>query len=111
MENWKDITSEQDVLEIISASEQKTQIIFKDSTRCGISAFARERLENGSHLLTASADFNYLDLLNYRSVSDFIATELRERHQSPQIIVLKNKKIVYTATHHSIEPEKIRMYL
>lgn len=111
MENWKAITSEEDVLRIINASEEKTQIIFKDSTRCGISAFAKERLELGSHLLTGSADFNYLDLLRYRSVSDFIANELHERHQSPQIIVLKNKKIVYTATHHSIEPKKIKTHL
>lgn len=111
MENWKDITSEEDVLKIIDASEEKTQIIFKDSTRCGISAFAKERLIIGSDMLTASADFNYLDLLNYRSVSDFIANELHERHQSPQIIVLKKKKIVYTSTHHSIEPEKIKAHL
>ena len=63
MKNWKKITTEDDVIAIIDASEMKPQIIFKDSTTCGISAFAKERLENGNDLLIETADFNYLDLL------------------------------------------------
>lgn len=110
MNNWKKITSEEDVKAIIAASEHKTQIIFKDSTTCGISAFAKERLENGNDLM-ATADFNYLDLLTYRSVSNFIAQELNVIHQSPQIIVLKDCKVVFRDSHHSIQPEKIQKYL
>jgi bacillithiol system protein YtxJ len=111
MKNWIKIETEQDVNDIIAASEEKTQIIFKDSTTCGISAYAKERLVNGSDLLTKTADFNYLDLLNYRSVSNFIAKELNVVHQSPQIIVLKDRKVVFRDSHHSIEPDKIKKYL
>ena len=111
MKNWKKITTEDDVIAIIDASEMKPQIIFKDSTTCGISAFAKERLENGNDLLIETADFNYLDLLTYRSVSNYIAKELYVIHQSPQIIVLKDKKVIYKDSHHSIEPEKIQKYL
>ncbi|WP_395054016.1 bacillithiol system redox-active protein YtxJ [Flavobacterium sp.] len=111
MKNWKNITTEEEIELIIIASEHKPQIIFKDSTTCGISAFAKERLTNGSDLLTETADFNYLDLLNYRSVSNFIAKELNVIHQSPQIIVIKNGKVVFKDSHHSIEPEKITKYL
>ena len=111
MKNWKKITTEEDVIAIIDASEMKPQIIFKDSTTCGISAFAKERLENGNDLLIETADFNYLDLLTYRSVSNFIAKELNVIHQSPQIIVIKDKKVIYKDSHHTIEPEKIQKYL
>ena len=111
MKNWKKITTEEDVIAIIDASEMKPQIIFKDSTTCGISAFAKERLENGNDLLIETADFNYLDLLTYRSVSNYIAKELNVIHQSPQIIVLKDKKVIYKDSHHSIEPKKIQKYL
>lgn len=111
MKNWKNITSEKDLDAILSASEQKTQIIFKDSTTCGISAYAKERLENGNNLITETADFNYLDLLTYRAVSNYIAKELNVIHQSPQIIVLKERKVIFRDSHHSIEPAKIKMYL
>lgn len=111
MNNWKNITTDEDVIAIIAASEHKPQIIFKDSTTCGISAFAKERLTNGNDLMIATADFNYLDLLNYRLVSNFIATTLNVIHQSPQIIVLKDRIVVFKDSHHSIEPAKIQKYI
>ncbi|WP_264549590.1 bacillithiol system redox-active protein YtxJ [Flavobacterium sp. N2820] len=111
MKNWNPITTAQDVLTIIENSVEKPQIIFKDSVTCGISAYAKERLVSGNDLLIAKADFNYLDLLSYRSVSNFIADELNVIHQSPQIIVLKNKEVVYRVSHHSIQPEDIAKYL
>ena len=111
MKNWKNITTEEDVNAILTASEHKPQIIFKDSTTCGISAYAKERLENGNEIMTETADFNYLDLLTYRNVSNYIAKELNVIHQSPQIIVIKNKEVVFKDSHHTIEPAKIKKYL
>lgn len=111
MINTIPITSLEDISSILDASEFKPQIIFKDSVTCGISAYAKERLEKGSDLLTEKADFNYLDLLAYRSVSNFIAEELNVVHQSPQIIVLKDRKVIYQVTHHSIEVDKILIHL
>ena len=111
MKDWNPITTTQDVLTIIENSVEKPQIIFKDSVTCGISAYAKERLVSGNDLLIAKADFNYLDLLSYRSVSNFIADELNVIHQSPQIIVLKNKEVVYRVSHHSIQPEDIAKWL
>lgn len=111
MKNWNPITTEQQVREIVESSKEKTQIIFKDSVTCGISAYAKERLVKGNELLTSKADFNYLDLLSYRSVSNFIADELNVIHQSPQIIVLKDGEVVYRVSHHSIQAEEIYEYL
>ena len=111
MKNWKNITTEEDVNKILEASEVKPQIIFKDSVSCGISAYAKERLIEGLELMTKTADFNYLDLLNYRSISNLIAKELNVIHQSPQIIVIKNRKVVFRDSHHSIQTDKILPYI
>ncbi len=111
MKNWKTITSEEDVRNIIDASTQKAQIIFKDSHSCGISAYAKERLAEGSDLLVEKAEFNYLDLLRFRPVSNFISSALDVTHQSPQIIVIKDKNVVYRDSHHSIQVEKILKFL
>ena len=110
-DNWFNITSTDDVMNIIEKSVTKPQLIFKHSVTCGISNFAQEKLVNGNDLITAKADFNYLDLLAYRAISNFIAEELKVLHQSPQIIILKDKKVIYTATHSAINPTKIAEYL
>ena len=105
--NWNTIKTEKDVLDIIEKSKDKPQIIFKDSVSCGISAFAKERLKNDSPLIESISAFNYLDLLSYREVSNFIAKKLNVIHQSPQIIVLIKGEVIYRDSHHSIETKKI----
>ena len=111
MDNWKEFKSEEELDLIIKKSNTRSQIIFKDSVSCGISAHAKHKLVTGNDKLIAKADFNYLDLLSYRSISNLIATKLDVQHQSPQIIVLKNEVPVYTVTHQNIDPDKIETYL
>lgn len=109
--SWQSITSEQDFFDLIERSDLQPQIIFKDSTTCGISAHAKERLIHNFDLLEGKADFNYLDLLSYRSISNLIAQELQVTHQSPQIIVLKHKRVVHSVSHHAIQAADIVQYL
>lgn len=111
MKNWKHITTKENVMEIIKNSHNHSQIIFKDSKTCGISAYAKERLTEGFEFIDGKADFNYLDLLANRDISNFIAKELNVIHQSPQIIVLKDGKVAHIVTHHSIESKKIANHL
>lgn len=111
MKNWNQITNIETISQIIKLSNSKPQILFKDSVTCGISAYAKSRLEEGNSLMIAKSDFNYLDLLKYRTISNHIADILEVYHQSPQIIILKNEKVVYTSSHHSIEPKEIAKFL
>jgi bacillithiol system protein YtxJ len=111
MKNWNEIKSIKEVDDIITKSVVNTQIIFKDSTHCGISAYAKSRIDDGYGHIEGKANFNYLDLLAYRNVSNYIAERLNVIHQSPQIIVIKDGKAVHSVTHHSIHPEKIAEYL
>jgi bacillithiol system protein YtxJ len=111
MKDWITIESEADFYKIIEDSTNKPQIIFKDSITCGISAHAKERLMEGYSLLEGKADFYYLDLLSFRSISNFIAQTLLVTHQSPQIIILKDKKVIHTSSHHAISPANIAKYL
>lgn len=111
MENWKILDSIEDIDSIIKTSAKKPQIIFKHSTTCGISANAHHNIEEGFNELEGKADFHYLDLLANRPVSNAVAEKTGVLHQSPQIIVLKDEKVVYTVTHLAIDPKKIAQYL
>jgi bacillithiol system protein YtxJ len=111
MNSWKSVTEVQDFYTLLENSAQKPQIIFKDSTTCGISAHAKYKLEQGFDLIENKADFHYLDLLTFRPISNLIAQELKVTHQSPQIILLKDKKVVYTSSHQAINPAVIAKHL
>ena len=111
MKEWNTLTEKEAFYTLLENSAAKPQIIFKDSTTCGISAYAKERLRNGYELIAGKAAFHYLDLLAFRPISNLIAQELKVTHQSPQIIVLRDKKVVYTTSHHAIDPGVIARHL
>jgi bacillithiol system protein YtxJ len=92
-------------------SKDKPVAILKHSTRCGISAMATNGLKEDWDLTQDQVLFYYLDLLVYRDVSNAVAAHLRVPHQSPQLIVLKDGKVAYTASHHMIDCPSLKRAL
>jgi len=111
MNSWKSVRENEDFYTLLENSAEKPQIIFKDSTTCGISAHAKYKLELGFKQIEGKADFHYLDLLAFRPVSNLISRELKVTHQSPQIILVKDKQVIYTSSHHAIDPVVIARHL
>lgn len=105
--SWKQLLKEEDLNIAIENSYQKPCILFKDSKTCGISASAKHRLETNFETIQDKVDFYYLDLLQYRSISNLIAEKLNVIHQSPQIIVLKNGEVIHHSSHYAISVDKI----
>jgi len=105
--HWNSFSTIQELDEIIAASFTQPQIIFKHSTRCSISSMAKGRLEKGLDEISISSNIHYLDLLEYRNISNEIAHRFNIEHESPQIIILKNGKPVYDASHNMIVVEDI----
>ena len=104
---WNPIESIDRVEEIESNSFSRPQLIFKHSTRCGISAWAESELYSGSGILSNKIDLHYLDLLSYRSVSNHIAEAFSVPHQSPQIILLDKGKSRLNLSHSAISVSRI----
>lgn len=102
--NWTNVTSAEQLRELIASSDQKAVAIFKHSTRCSISSMIKSRLEKNWQ-----PDENvipvYLDLLSYRPVSNLVEELSGVLHESPQMIVFKNGKPIYNASHGGIDPE------
>ena len=111
MKHWKTLTAGEQLQAIIEDSYQRPQLIFKDSTTCGISAHAKEQLAEGTGRLLEQATCYYLDLLQYRSISNQVAKLLGVTHQSPQVIVVKDGKAVYHVSHHAIQPADLLRHL
>ncbi len=106
-QSWQTIQSVKELDDAIAESHLKPIILFKHSTSCSRSAFAKHRLESSYSLSPDAATFYYLDLLNHRDVSNAIAAELNVVHQSPQIILVKKGKAVFNTSHESISLRSI----
>jgi bacillithiol system protein YtxJ len=50
----------------------------------------------------SNLDLYYLDLLNYREVSNETGYKFQVMHQSPQLLVIKNGVVVTHASHGAI---------
>ncbi len=103
--NWINLNTIDQLDSIAEQSFQKPQIILKHSTTCSISRMALARLERSTPL--AAGDFYYLDLLQYRPISNLIAEKFSVHHESPQILVIKNGECTYTESHYGITMEEI----
>lgn len=86
---------------IDEASEAKTVLIFKHSTRCIVSKMALKEF-NRDFDIQGAVDAYFLDLLNHRDISNAIATRYGVEHQSPQLLVLKNRQVVKHTSHSDI---------
>lgn len=104
---WIFLTSESQLEEIAKKSFDKLQVIFKHSTRCSISSVSMNKFVANYNIPASDAAIYYLDLLNYRSVSDEVGYKFQVLHQSPQVIVIKDGVAVYDASHYEIQTDKI----
>lgn len=107
MSTWNTLTTEAQLQELRKASHNHPQLIFKHSVRCGTSAHVKYYLEDATADLNGQMDLHYLDLIRFRSISNEIASEFAVPHQSPQILLIKDGKAVYNASHLSINPARI----
>lgn len=105
--DWNNLTDLEELKNIITNSYEKPIAIFKHSTRCSVSRMALKQFENefdSSDKVTAY----FLDLITYREVSNAIAALFGVEHQSPQLIVIKDGKAVYDASHSDIDAGELK---
>lgn len=108
--NWIPLQTLQQLEELTALSHEKKVLVFKHSTRCSISRFALKQFENEFNLQDVM-DSYFLDLITYREISNEIATRFGVQHQSPQLILIKNGKAIYDASHSDIQAEVLTKYI
>ena len=102
---WNHLSDEEQLNEIISRSQHKPQVIFKHSSRCSISSVALQRLQKAQQ--PDGLDFNFLDLLAHRPLSNKIAETFGVHHESPQILLIKDGRCVFDESHLGISMNDI----
>jgi bacillithiol system protein YtxJ len=100
--DWNPLTDLGQLDEIVATSHTKPVLIFKHSTTCSISRMALKNFENEFDI-KQQITLYFLDLLNYRAVSNEIASQFNVVHQSPQILLIKDGIAIYNASHENID--------
>ena len=108
---WLPLTSSEQLETIETESNTASVLIFKDSTRCGISKMVIKQFEKLFTEENQHLKVYYLDLLNYRDISNEIAVKFQVMHQSPQLIVIRNGTAVHHASHNDITQVNLTRFI
>jgi len=81
---------------LISDSKQKTILVFKHSNACGVSARAYRELEK------LEGQVNLLEVQAVPDLSRELESLTGVRHETPQVILLRDGKAVWNASHFDV---------
>jgi bacillithiol system protein YtxJ len=95
------VNKHEDFEQLLEESKTHPVVIFKHSTQCDISGAVYDEV---NRFLASTTDVTgaLVFVIERRDVSDAIADSLGIRHASPQVIVIKNGKPKWSASHWSI---------
>ena len=96
---------------IVEESKTKPVVIFKHSTRCGISRGVLRIFERNYNLKEDQIKLYFLNLLAHRDISNEIAARFKVHHESPQLLVIKDGEVVHHNSHHSIDAEHLSKFV
>lgn len=101
---WHPLTRLEQLDEIQKESESKTVAIFKHSTRCGISRMVLRKFEQEyTPKKLKETKLYFLDLLSNREISNEIAEIFGVRHESPQLLIIRDGKVIRHESHQDID--------
>ncbi len=91
-----------DLEQALAASDQRPLLLFKHSFTCGVSAEALDELV--AHLNERRLDASYamVTVQTHREVSNAVAKKLGVRHESPQALIIRERRVVWSASHFRV---------
>ena len=92
---WIQLERMEQLDEIVEISNAVPVLIFKHSTTCGISRMALRGFEKNYNYDKKQLEPYFLDLKQYREISHAIAEKFDVRHESPQVLLIKQCTCIY----------------
>jgi len=86
---------------------QPVVIIFKYSSNCTTSKNKEQEIRNSTFKFPIYA----VNVITNKTLSTEISTRLNTAHQTPQILIVQNGKVIYQVSHAGIMPVMINQFL
>ena len=106
-ERWKVPGSEQDV-DSLFTSDSGINLVYKHSFSCGVCVFTKTAVEAIIDDYSPDVSFHFVDVIQNRSLSQYLAKKSGVIHQSPQLILLNNGNLFWHASHGGIREDVVR---
>jgi len=107
---WIQLESIKQLETITENSNNKTQVVYKHSSTCGISRMVLGMFTD-TYDTDLDIDLYFLTIQNHRDVSNAIEDKFAVRHESPQLLVVKNEAVVFHTSHGAIADTDFTKYL
>ena len=90
------------------ASASGPVLLYKHSATCGRSAMARQEIRDVAGTFDGPSSVGMIVVQTARRVSNEVARRFAVRHESPQVLLLHEGRVVWTASHFRVTSEAIR---
>ena len=108
---FKEITCSQELGQIMDESCERQVILFKHSTTCPISSRAWREVQNFIKDSSDEVSVYMLKVIESRSVSNQVTEELGVKHQSPQVLFVRERQVLWHASHQEVTQDRLMMVL
>ena len=102
MDNLTHLSTVDELDAAIAESQERPVLLFKHSRTCGISCEALDELHTHLSEPLPRAAYKLITVQSHRVVSDAAAARLGIRHETPQAILLRDGRAVWSASHFRI---------
>ena len=95
------VTDQEDLERLFTASTERPVVLFKHEYGCPISTHAYWEIAGSPH------EISLIDVARQRSLSLDLAARLGIKHESPQVIVVRDGQAVFDASHWDISKDDV----
>jgi bacillithiol system protein YtxJ len=100
--HFKRVTDAESFKELLTRSKKHPVVIFKHSMTCPISASVYNEMTQ------YDGDVALLEVQKARELSREVENKTGVRHETPQVLVLRNGQAVWSASHWNVTAEAVR---
>lgn len=96
------VSSPEALKAVISDSFAHPVVVFKHSNMCPISSAAYREMQK------LDAEVSMVDVNSSRNISEEFAKLTGIKHESPQVIVMRNGNAVWNASHYDVQARAVK---
>ena len=101
---------------LLSESHTRPLLLFKHSFSCGVSAEALDELIdhlNADIVAAGVPDPHYaiVTVQTHRDVSNAVSSQLGVRHETPQALLIRDGRVIWSASHFRVTAEAMKKAL
>ena len=87
---------------LIADSESRPVLLFKHSYTCGVSMEALDELVAHLNEGSTAAQYAMVTVQTHRAVSNAVTQKLGVRHETPQALLIRGGRVVWSASHFRV---------